>query len=52
MATGVLLSIDTELTWRAHEGGASWLENYARSIKPGGVGLSYQLAMLAKHRPP
>lgn len=49
MATGILLSIDTELTWRAHEGGASWLENYARSIEPGGAGISYQLAMLAKH---
>jgi hypothetical protein len=49
MATGILLSIDTELTWRAHEGGASWLENYARSIEPGGAGISYQLSMLAQH---
>ncbi|WP_454884528.1 polysaccharide deacetylase [Sphingomonas oryzagri] len=49
MATGVLLSIDTELTWRAHRDGASWLENYARSIEPGGAGISYQLAMLATH---
>jgi hypothetical protein len=47
--TGVLLSIDTEFTWRAHEGGASWLENYQRSIEPGGAGISYQLAALAKH---
>jgi hypothetical protein len=47
--TGVLLSIDTEFTWRAHEGGASWLENYARSIEPGGVGLPYQLAILKRH---
>ena len=47
--TGVLLSIDTEFTWRAHEGGASWLENYQRSIEPGGAGISYQLATLAKH---
>jgi len=47
--TGVLLSIDTEFTWRAHEGGASWLENYGRSIEPGGAGISYQLATLAKH---
>lgn len=47
--TGVLLSIDTEFTWRAHEGGASWLENYQRSIEPGGAGISYQLATLARH---
>lgn len=47
--TGVLLSIDTEFTWRAHEGGAGWLENYRRSIEPGGAGISYQLAALAKH---
>jgi hypothetical protein len=47
--TGVLLSIDTEFTWRAHEGGASWLENYGRSIEPGGAGISYQLAALARH---
>lgn len=49
MATGVLLSIDTEFTWRAHQDGASWLDNYARSIEPGGVGIAYQLATLAKH---
>ena len=47
--TGVLLSIDTEFTWRAHEGGASWLENYGRSIEPGGAGISYQLKTLARH---
>lgn len=47
--TGVLLSIDTEFTWRAHEGGASWLENHRRSIEPGGAGISYQLARLARH---
>lgn len=47
--TGVLLSIDTEFTWRAHDSGASWLENYQRSIEPGGAGISYQLAALARH---
>jgi hypothetical protein len=47
--TGVLLSIDAEFTWRAHDGGASWQENYRRSIEPGGAGVSYQLAALAKH---
>jgi hypothetical protein len=49
MTTGVLLSIDTELTWRAHMSGASWLDNYARSIEPGGVGIGYQLATLTKY---
>lgn len=49
MATGVLLSIDTELTWRAHMSGASWLDNYARSIEPSGVGIGYQLATLTKY---
>jgi hypothetical protein len=48
--TGVLLSIDTEFTWRAHEGGASWIENYQRSIEPGDAGISYQLATLAKYQ--
>ena len=49
MTTAVLLSIDTELTWRAHLSGASWLDNYARSIEPGGVGIGYQLATLNAH---
>lgn len=49
MTTGVLLSIDTELTWRAHMSGASWLDNYARSVEPGGVGIGYQLATLTKY---
>ena len=49
MTTGVLISIDTELTWRAHMSGASWLDNYARSIEPGGVGIGYQLATLTKY---
>lgn len=50
MTTGVLLSIDTELTWRAHRAGASWEENYARSIEPAGVGIGYQLDVLNRHR--
>ncbi len=49
MTTAVLLSIDTELTWRAHMSGASWLDNYARSIEPGRVGIGYQLATLTKY---
>lgn len=47
MGTGVLLSIDTELTWRAHAAGASWSENFARSIDAAGVGIGYQLDRLA-----
>jgi hypothetical protein len=49
MALGVLLSVDTELTWRAHRAGASWQENYTRSIEPAGVGIGYQLDMLRRH---
>jgi peptidoglycan/xylan/chitin deacetylase (PgdA/CDA1 family) len=49
MTTGVLLSIDTELTWRAHKAGAGWQENYARSIEPAGVGLGYQVDILRRH---
>lgn len=50
MNTRVLLSVDTELTWRAHRAGASWEENYARSIEPAGVGIGYQLEQLRRHR--
>lgn len=49
MATRVLLTIDTELTGRAHADGASWRENYARSFDPAGVGVPWQLAILAEH---
>ena len=47
--TGVLLSIDTELTWRAHEAGATWQENLARSFDCAGVGVAYQLDALRRH---
>lgn len=50
MATRVLLTIDTELASRHHAAGLDWRENYARSIEPAGVGLSYQLARLSEHR--
>ncbi len=46
---GVVLSIDTELTWRHHVAGFGWEENYALSIEPAGVGLSYQLEMLKRY---
>lgn len=46
MATHVLLTIDTELTWRHHAPGTGWERNYALSVEPARVGLSYQLAKL------
>lgn len=49
MATRVLLTIDTELTWRHFARGASWRENFALSFDPAGVGVPYQLAMLRRH---
>lgn len=49
MGTRTLLTIDTELTWRHHVSGSGWEENYARSVEPAGVGLSYQLATLDRH---
>nr|MDQ4088488.1 polysaccharide deacetylase [Pseudomonadota bacterium] len=50
MATRVLLTIDTELTWRhSAAGGGGWRENLARSYDPAGVGVPYQLAMLRRH---
>jgi peptidoglycan/xylan/chitin deacetylase (PgdA/CDA1 family) len=49
MTVGVLLSVDTELTWRAHRAGASWQENYARSIDAAGVGIGYQCDVLRRH---
>jgi hypothetical protein len=49
MATRVLLTVDTELSWGAHVRGASWRENLALSYDPAGVGTRYQLARLAEH---
>lgn len=49
MTTGVLLTIDTELAWRHHAAGASWQQNFERSIEPAGVGITYQLRQLAKY---
>ncbi len=50
MKTRVLLTVDTELTWRHHVAGKGWKENYRRSVEPAGVGLSYQLAKLREYR--
>lgn len=49
MATRVLLTVDTELVWRHHEAGLSWRENFARSYEAAGVGVPYQLRLLAEH---
>jgi len=49
MATQVLLTIDTELTWRHFAAGADWRENFDLSCQPCGVGISYQLEMLRRH---
>lgn len=49
MATPVLITVDTELTWRHYAPDDDWRENFARSIEPAGVGISYQLEILARH---
>ena len=49
MATRVLITIDTELGWRPYRAGASWAENLALSYDPAGVGVPWQLEMLAAH---
>ena len=41
MATRVLLTVDTELTWRHFSQGAGWRENLALSFDPAGVGVPY-----------
>jgi peptidoglycan/xylan/chitin deacetylase (PgdA/CDA1 family) len=49
MASRVLLTVDTELTWAPYARGASWQENLACSYDPAGVGVPYQLEMLRAH---
>lgn len=49
MATRVLLTVDTELRWDWHLGGASWQENLELSFDPAGVGVAYQLDRLAAY---
>ncbi len=49
MATRVLLTIDTELTWRSFARGAGWRENLEASFDPAGCGVSWQLERLARH---
>jgi hypothetical protein len=50
VTTSVILTIDTEFVWRAAAGRWSdWQEIFARSYDPAGVGVPYQLEMLAYH---
>lgn len=49
MTTAVFLTIDTELMWRHHAAGCDLPTQTARSLEPAGVGIAYQLAMLARH---
>jgi peptidoglycan/xylan/chitin deacetylase (PgdA/CDA1 family) len=49
MATRVFLTIDTELMWRHHVAGLPIDAMIARSIEPAGVGVAWQLGVLARH---
>jgi hypothetical protein len=49
MTTPVFLTIDTELMWRHHIDGLVGAEIFARSLEPAGVGVTYQLEVLARH---
>ena len=49
MATPVFLTIDTELMWRHHAAGLASDDIATRSIEPAGVGVAYQLNVLAQH---
>ncbi len=47
--TRVLITIDTELTWRPGPNWNRWESAYARSYEAGGVGIKYQLRVLAQY---
>lgn len=49
MPTRVFLTVDTELMWRHHAAGLTIAEIAERSLEPAGVGVGYQLRMLADH---
>lgn len=49
MAARVLITIDTELTWRHYASGGTWRDNLAFSYDPAGVGVPYQLRQLARY---
>jgi hypothetical protein len=48
-APRVLLTIDTELTWRPDDTSSGWRAAYERSFEAAGVGIAYQLKTLARH---
>lgn len=49
MPTPVFLTVDTEFAWRHHAAGHDLDAIYRRSLEPAGVGLAFQLALLAEH---
>ncbi len=49
MDSRVLITIDTELFLGRFRHGSDWQENFALSVEPAEVGLSYQLGKLARH---
>ena len=49
MATHVFLTIDTELMWRHHAAGLGSQAIVSRSLDPAGVGVGFQLELLARH---
>jgi len=49
VTTPVFLTVDTEFAWRHHAAGLGVEAIYTRSLEPADVGISYQLAELARH---
>lgn len=49
MPTRVFLTVDTELMWRHHAAGLDVDAIAVRSLEPAGVGIAYQLRVLAQH---
>ena len=49
MDTRVLLTIDTELFLGRYTVDGDWRDNFALSVEPAGVGLTWQLGQLARH---
>ena len=49
MPTPVFLTVDTELVWRHFVAGLSYSDIFARSIHPGGVGLTHKLSRFAAY---
>ena len=50
MTTPVFITVDTEFAWRHHKAGLALDQIYERSLEPAGVGLSYQLDVIARHQ--